>query len=495
MKYTGDSLLGVSFSVQTPKPLDCRTVVSTTQELYTIPVEIAYEGMSVSNLEDGYIYMLVDKTNITNSDGWVASYKALQLVNCTEAEYTEWKKNTTGQGTAIDSEKPYLHNDTYYYIYEDSIENKDTYYVNQEQYQRVWNLASSKADNTSFLALQKKVESNNTNITTNYLTKEDATNTYINKSFLEGTAETTLKEVTDKYQTAETSDSKYLKPSNFGVDDVNTQFSFLNTTAFEEYKSTVTEQLDTKITKNSRATLESLMVNTIQNTSGNTMSIKTDGIFYGTEKLAKVSEVPKWMCLSQEEYKQLETDGALQDDTYYLTYGKNADDSGFVTADLLERTIKDLIGGAPEAYDTLKEIADKLKNNDNLYTAISNTIATKATTVALNEEITRAKAAEASITSDVNAKLSKKANSTALNDYVLTTVLNEQVNTLNAAIDAKQPKGNYLTEHQSLEEYAKKSEIAEQIAAKADVTALTALEARIAALEAKHTETNTQIEA
>lgn len=495
MKYTGDSLLGVSFSVQTPKPLDCRTVVSTTQELYTIPVEIAYEGMSVSNLEDGYIYMLVDKTNITNSDGWVASYKALQLVSCTEAEYTEWKKNTTGQGTAIDSEKPYLHNDTYYYIYEDSIENKDTYYVNQEQYQRVWNLASSKADNTSFLALQKKVESNNTNITTNYLTKEDATNTYINKSFLEGTAETTLKEVTDKYQTAETSDSKYLKPSNFGVDDVNTQFSFLNTTAFEEYKSTVTEQLDTKITKNSRATLESLMVNTIQNTSGNTMSIKTDGIFYGTEKLAKVSEVPKWMCLSQEEYKQLETDGALQDDTYYLTYGKNADDSGFITADLLERQIKDLIGGAPEAYDTLKEIADKLKNNDDLYTAISNTIATKATTVALNEEITRAKAAEASITSDVNAKLSKKANSTALNDYVLTTALNEQVNTLNAAIDAKQPKGNYLTEHQSLEAYAKKSEIAEQIAAKADVTALTALEARIAALEAKHTETNTQIEA
>ena len=159
------------------------------------------------------------------------------------------------------------------------------------------------------------------------------------------------------------------------------------------------------------------------------------------------------------------------------------------------KTIKDLIGGAPEAYDTLKEIADKLKNNDDLYTAISNTIAAKATTVALNEEITRAKAAEASITSDVNAKLSKKANSTALNDYVLTTALNEQVNTLNAAIDAKQPKGNYLTEHQSLEAYAKKSEIAEQIAAKADVTALTALEARIAALEAKHTETNTQIEA
>lgn len=159
------------------------------------------------------------------------------------------------------------------------------------------------------------------------------------------------------------------------------------------------------------------------------------------------------------------------------------------------KTIKDLIGGAPEAYDTLKEIADKLKNNDDLYTAISNTIATKATTVALNEEITRAKTAEASIISDVNDKLANKADTTALNDYVLTTVLNKQIDTLNATIDTKQPKGNYLTEHQSLEEYAKKSEIAGQIAAKADTTALTALEARIAALEAEHTETNTQIKA
>ena len=159
------------------------------------------------------------------------------------------------------------------------------------------------------------------------------------------------------------------------------------------------------------------------------------------------------------------------------------------------KIIKDLIGGAPEAYDTLKEIADKLKNNDDLYTAISNTIATKATTAALNEEITRAKTAEASITSDITEKLAQKADTTVLNDYVLTTALNQQVDMLKASIDAKQPMGNYLTEHQSLEEYAKKSEIAEQIAAKADATTLTALEARIAALEAKHTETNTQIEA
>lgn len=233
------------------------------------------------------------------------------------------------------------------------------------------------------------------------------------------------------------------------------------------------------------------------------------------------------------------------------------------------KAIADVVGAAPEAYDTLKEIADKLNSNDDLHTAINDAIATKATTVALNEEITRAKAAEAenkaeiaaeaarakevegdnalaiqneesrataaetaineslnteidrakgqeaylqnlvnakadttaldsakaqldkkisdettratseedelrslitteqnrataserSIADDLNGKLAQKADTTALSNYVLTTAFNEQVGTLNAAIDTKQPKGNYLTEHQSLEEYAKKVEL------------------------------------
>lgn len=218
------------------------------------------------------------------------------------------------------------------------------------------------------------------------------------------------------------------------------------------------------------------------------------------------------------------------------------------------KAIADVVGAAPEAYDTLKEIADKLKDNDDLHTAINDAIATKATTVALNEEITRAKAAEAenkaeitaeaarakevegdnalaiqneetratlaenainsalnteverakgqeaylqnlvnakadttalegakseldkkisdettrateeedelrslitteqnratasekSIADDLNEKLTKKADATALNDYVLTTALNEQVDTLNTAISAKQDAGSYI---------------------------------------------------
>lgn len=226
------------------------------------------------------------------------------------------------------------------------------------------------------------------------------------------------------------------------------------------------------------------------------------------------------------------------------------------------KAIADVVGAAPEAYDTLKEIADKLNENDDLHAAINDAIATKADKVALNEEITRAKAAEAenkaeiaaeaarakevegdnalaiqneqtratlaentingalnteverakgqeaylqnlvntkadttalegakteldkkisdettrateeedelrslitteqnratasekSIADDLNGKLAKKADTTTLNNYVLTTALNEQIDTLNTAISAK-----------------------------ADATALTILEQKIAA--------------
>lgn len=51
------------------------------------------------------------------------------------------------------------------------------------------------------------------------------------------------------------------------------------------------------------------------------------------------------------------------------------------------KAIADIVGAAPEAYDTLKEIADKLNENDDLHNAINNAIATKAdkTAVALLE--------------------------------------------------------------------------------------------------------------
>lgn len=71
------------------------------------------------------------------------------------------------------------------------------------------------------------------------------------------------------------------------------------------------------------------------------------------------------------------------------------------------KAIADVVGAAPEAYDTLKEIADKLNENDDLHAAINDAIATKATTVALNEEITRAKAAEAENKAEITAEAAR----------------------------------------------------------------------------------------
>lgn len=74
------------------------------------------------------------------------------------------------------------------------------------------------------------------------------------------------------------------------------------------------------------------------------------------------------------------------------------------------KAIADVVGAAPEAYDTLKEIADKLNSNDSLHTAIESAIAEKATIAALGEEITRAKEAE----NIIKNKLDNKAETTAL---------------------------------------------------------------------------------
>lgn len=104
------------------------------------------------------------------------------------------------------------------------------------------------------------------------------------------------------------------------------------------------------------------------------------------------------------------------------------------------KAIADVVAAAPEDLDTLKEIADKLAGNDDLHTALNQAITEKADASALANEVTRATGAE----SGLQAAIATKADATALSNYVLTTALNQQVDTLNAAISAKQDAGNYI---------------------------------------------------
>lgn len=104
------------------------------------------------------------------------------------------------------------------------------------------------------------------------------------------------------------------------------------------------------------------------------------------------------------------------------------------------KAIADVIAAAPEDLDTLKEIADKLADNDDLHTALNQAITDKADASALLNEVTRATSAESAL----QAAIDTKADATALSNYVLTAALNKQVDTLNTAISAKQDAGNYI---------------------------------------------------
>lgn len=125
------------------------------------------------------------------------------------------------------------------------------------------------------------------------------------------------------------------------------------------------------------------------------------------------------------------------------------------------KAIADVIAAAPEDLDTLKEIANKLAGNDDLHTALNQAITEKADASALANEVSRATGVE----NDLRTAIGTKADATTLSNYVLTTALNQQVDTLNAAkadrsdlitleqkvtanttaIEGKQDEGNYVT--------------------------------------------------
>lgn len=132
-KYQGDSTLGVSFTVQTSKPLDSRSVVSKIEDLYTINPKYAYEGMSVTCLENGIVYTLIDKNKITLNSGWKSS---IDSIICTQSEYDAWRENTNEDFTPINIDEPYLRPDMFYYIYEDSLTDG---YVKYSEYEELKN--------------------------------------------------------------------------------------------------------------------------------------------------------------------------------------------------------------------------------------------------------------------------------------------------------------------------------------------------------------------
>lgn len=155
----------------------------------------------------------------------------------------------------------------------------------------------------------------------------------------------------------------------------------------------------------------------------------------------------------------------------------------------------ELIGNVDNDHNSLEEIVDELHNLRDATDQGFEVFQEKA-----EEESANRIQGDKDLDDKINTEKQERINAdTQLRNNL--TALEQKVTANSAAIDTKQPKGNYLTEHQSLEEYAKKTELptvptkvselqndSEFITKSVYNEKIAALEARIAALEAKHPE-------
>ena len=322
MKYTGDSLLGVSFEMQTPKPLDNRLVIDTKKELYEINPNTAYEGMLVTCIADGFTYMLKDKSKINSSDGWKSV--AIQIVSLTKAEFDQRKENTNSDYTPIDDKIPYLDKDVYYYIYEDSMSEVGDFYVTQDQFNQLSELLRLKADTSALNTFKQETNDK----------FSDLSNQYVPLSFLAGTGEGTLSAILANYYTKEVANNTFLTREDFGGE--GTDLSFVKTDQYSSDIDTINQKLAKKINTGSDAELNSLRTNTIT-LNNKQIKVQQQGLYFGDKRLAEIEEVPDWTCISHQQYLQMLNDGKLEEGKYYLTYGDDIDDSGYITMTNLEQ--------------------------------------------------------------------------------------------------------------------------------------------------------------
>lgn len=306
-KYTGDATLGVALTVETPKPLDNRTVVDNLDELYSIPEKYAYQGMTVSNIDNGNIYMLVDKSKIKYKEGWKASYESIQIITCTEAEYKEWSENTTEDFKPIDENKTYLHAETYYYIYEDSLDD-DQFYLSAEWGKKIEEQLKQKALNTTVVQIRTDLDQTISNLS-KYATLEELTENYAPKTDLDLEDPESLlsKALSNHYTKEETDDIFVTKESLRGEGMEGDDFVFVTKKQYDEDQQAIQDELDKTLKVDGDGSLESITVGQIKSpvVEGKdqlVVDVKSDGLFVGEDQFAMMSDVPNLVTLTEEEY-------------------------------------------------------------------------------------------------------------------------------------------------------------------------------------------------
>ena len=328
-KYQGDATIGASLTVTTPRPLDTRTVVEDINALYDIDSKYAYQGMTVANINDGNLYMLIDKNKINEKAGWKASYESIQIVTCTQEEYNTWAKNTTEDFKPIDGSLTYLRRDVYYYIYEE--EENSQYYVTKKQIED-WLKAKASAAEVETLKgvvgentdkcgeLQTQITNLITNINTNYNTSEQIASIYATKEAL---SETDKK--FDSYYTQQYINDTFVTKESLrgGIEEgEGDNFVFVTQDQYNADKETQATALATSVTTaeiiTDKITLSEQAVTTGEISLLNQQDeTKKNTLLINDEPLAFQAEVPKIQIVTKEYYDSL-TDP--DPDMYYYLY-------------------------------------------------------------------------------------------------------------------------------------------------------------------------------
>lgn len=329
--YTGDAKLGASLTVTTPKPLDARLVVNTINDLYSIPKDTAYQGMTVANIQDGNMYMLIDKEKINQKIGWKASYESLQIIACSQAEYDEWNRNTNSNFTPKDSGKPYIYPNTYYYTYDqgpdDSITD-DQHYMSSRWGKEIEAQLSTKASTTFVNALNGQITDLETLLQNNYSTSEQLTKVYVPLTAINlEDPESFLSKTLKLYYNRVEADSTFIKREELQNGSEGSQdFIFVTKSTYDLDKQNFQKQLDQTLKVDGQGQLESITVGQIKSPSSTTVEpssqlvvdVKPEGLFVGEDKFATVSEIPELVTITSTEYKDLTDKGQLDLDTYYF---------------------------------------------------------------------------------------------------------------------------------------------------------------------------------
>lgn len=398
LKYTGDAIIKVGLSVKTPKPIDDRLVVQTRADLFAINPAYAYEGMAVAVIESGSINTLVNKSRIAYPDGWSSSFENVKFITCTQEEFDQWYANTENF-QPIDPRLPYIVEDVYYYIYEESMDG-DTQlqeYVTAAQLIAIEGRVSKTAEEAA--AARKKLSEE---IAQDIITSQNELKTYVeqhfvNNDFLEGIDSDGLTGLLSKYYTIESADTTFVKKDELVItaDDGSKTYTYLPTsqyvadqTALTAYKQQIARELAGMLKTNTEGSLTVLTLETLKLGTFN-ITAKEDGIYVGLEKIAYHSNLPKFITLTREEYKRLEEDSELDPDTYY--YIEEIEDY-YVLNSQLDSKLKsyateDFVASQLLKYVTIESLNTKLEGlNGNISatletyytkTEIDNTLVTK----------------------------------------------------------------------------------------------------------------------